>query len=75
MSFDWHDGPLTRAAPVDRTYRKTQAVHRFLNGACRAECTFDRGVMAWIKDAAPKRMGEVADEWWRRRQPGPDAAR
>ncbi|MCT8285666.1 DUF6434 domain-containing protein [Xanthomonas translucens] len=24
--------------------------------------------MAWIKDATPKNMGEVADEWLRRRR-------
>ncbi|MBD7921231.1 DUF6434 domain-containing protein [Xanthomonas bonasiae] len=75
MSFDWHDGPITRATPVDRTYRNTQAVRRFLSGTCGAEFKFDRGFMAWIKDGVPRSMGEVADEWLRRRRQGPEAAR
>ncbi|MFC3655071.1 DUF6434 domain-containing protein [Xanthomonas hyacinthi] len=36
MDFDWHNGPITRATPVDETYRNTQAVRRFLAGACHA---------------------------------------
>ena len=75
MSFDWHNGPITHATPVDKTYRNTQAVRRFLSGACGAEFKFDRGFMAWIKDGMPKSMGEVADEWLRRRRQGPEAAR
>ncbi|WP_244667415.1 DUF6434 domain-containing protein [Xanthomonas sp. D-109] len=75
MSFDWHNGPITRATPVDRTYRNTQAVRRFLSDTCGAEFKFDRGFMAWIKDGVPKSMGEVADEWLRRRRQRPEAAR
>lgn len=70
MDVDWHNGPITRATAVDENYRNTQAVRRFLAGACGAEFTFDRAFMAWIKDGAPKNMGDVADEWLRRRRPG-----
>ncbi|UKE55145.1 hypothetical protein KFS84_04695 [Xanthomonas translucens pv. graminis] len=70
MGFDWHNGPITRATAVDRTYRNTQAVRRFLAGACGAGFKFDRAFMAWIKDEAPKTMGDVADEWLRRQRAG-----
>ncbi|MXV12349.1 hypothetical protein DYQ93_15070 [Xanthomonas sp. LMG 8992] len=75
MRFDWHNGPITRATPVDDSYRTTQAVRRFLAGACVANVRFDRVFMAWIKDGAPKNMGEVADEWLRRRQTGSEPTR
>lgn len=75
MGFDWHNGPITRATPVDDSYRNTQAVRRFLAGACAANFTFDRAFMAWIKNGAPKNMGEVADEWLRRRQTGSEPTR
>ncbi len=32
MSFDWHAGPITRATQLDRHYRNTQKVRRFLVG-------------------------------------------
>ncbi len=67
MSFDWHAGPITRATPLDRHYRNTQKVRRFLVGECGKAFKFDRAFMAWIKSAAPATMGEVADEWLRRR--------
>ncbi|KNX77262.1 hypothetical protein DA83_02755 [Pseudomonas sp. 250J] len=67
MSFDWHAGPITRATPLDRHYRNTQKVRRFLVGECGETFKFDRAFMAWIKSAAPATMGEVADEWLRRR--------
>ncbi|MBI6895751.1 MULTISPECIES: DUF6434 domain-containing protein [unclassified Pseudomonas] len=67
MSFDWHAGPITRATPLDRHYRNTQKVRRFLVGECGEAFKFDRAFMAWIKSAAPATMGEVADEWLRRR--------
>ncbi|WIH05732.1 hypothetical protein KHF85_04395 [Xanthomonas translucens pv. graminis] len=70
MNVDWHNGPITRATPVDETYRSTQAVRRFLAGACGAEFKFDRAFMAWIKDGAPKSMGDVADEWLRLQRQG-----
>ncbi|MDL5365731.1 DUF6434 domain-containing protein [Xanthomonas sp. NCPPB 2654] len=75
MDVDWHNGPITRATQVDESYRSTQAVRRFLAGACGAEFKFDRAFMAWIKDGAPKNMGEVADEWMRRRRAGLESIR
>ncbi|QNH20022.1 hypothetical protein HEP73_00920 [Xanthomonas sp. GW] len=75
MDVDWHNGPITRTTPVDETYRNTQAVRRFLAGACGAGFKFDRAFMAWIKDGAPKNMGDVADEWLRRRRAGLSLAR
>ncbi|MBC3437995.1 hypothetical protein HU735_21475 [Pseudomonas sp. BW16M2] len=65
MSFDWHAGPITRATPLDRHYRNTQKVRRFLVAECGEAFKFDRAFMAWIKSAAPATMGEVADEWLR----------
>ncbi len=65
--FDWHADPITRQTPVTRTYRNTQNVRRFLRAECGEAFKFDRPFMAWIKDGQPKTMGEVADEWLRRR--------
>ncbi|WP_313650417.1 DUF6434 domain-containing protein [Pseudomonas soli] len=67
MSFDWHAGPITRAIQLDRHYRNTQKVRRFPVGECGEAFKFDRAFMAWIKSGAPATMGEVADEWLRRR--------
>jgi hypothetical protein len=50
--------------------RISQNVRRFLSAECGADFRFDRGFMAWIKDGTPKTMGDVADEWLRRRQLG-----
>ncbi|NYF20678.1 hypothetical protein HDC36_002139 [Xanthomonas sp. JAI131] len=75
MGVDWHNGPITHATPVDETYRKTQAVRRFLAGACGAGFKFDRAFMAWIMDGAPKNMGDVAAEWLRRQRAGLSPAR
>ena len=61
--FDWHADEITRATPVDKAYRNTQNVRRFLKQECGANFRFDRPFMAWIKDGAPKTMGDVVDEW------------
>jgi hypothetical protein len=65
-AFDWHSGKITRATPVTFSYRNTQNVRRFFVAQCGADFKFDRPFMAWIKDGAPKTMGDVADEWKRR---------
>lgn len=57
MSFDWHAGQITRTTPLDRHYRNTQKVRRFLVGKCGAAFKFDRAFMAWIKSGAPATMG------------------
>jgi len=65
--IDWHRDPITRATPVTSTYRNTQNVRRFLRTQCGNDFKFDRPFMAWIKDGKAKTMGDVADEWVRRR--------
>lgn len=66
MAFDWHSDPITRDTPVDRHYRNTQNVRRFMTGQCGPDFKFDRAFMAWIIDGVPKSMGQVVDEWRRR---------
>ncbi|WP_095064281.1 DUF6434 domain-containing protein [Pseudomonas sp. Irchel s3f19] len=68
MSFDWHAGPITRATPLDRNYRNTQKVRQFMVGECGDGFKFDRTFMAWIKGGEPVTLGDVADEWLRRRK-------
>ncbi|CAD6547446.1 hypothetical protein LMG24235_04422 [Paraburkholderia sabiae] len=67
MDFDWHGGHITRATLVDASYRNTQNVRRFLSAECGVDFRLDRDFMAWVIDGAPKSMGDVADEWSRRR--------
>ena len=66
--FDWHSDRITRATPITRTYRNTQNVRRFLRAQCGDGFKFDRPLMAWIKNGEAKTMGDVADEWRRRRK-------
>lgn len=65
--FDWHSDPITRDTPVTSDYRNTQNVRRFLKSQCGDDFVFDRPFMAWIKDGSAKTMGDVANEWLRRR--------
>lgn len=65
--FDWHADPIDRGTTVTPTYRNTQNVRRFLTAQCGAGFSFDRAFMAWIKDGTAKTMGDVADEWKRRK--------
>lgn len=67
MDFDWHGSPITRATAVDAAYRNTQNVRRFMVVQCGADFKFDRDFMAWIRNGTSKSMGDVADEWLRRR--------
>ena len=66
-SFDWHAYAIDRDTAVTATYRNTQNVRRFLTEQCGENFAFDRPYMAWIKDGRAKTMGDVADEWTRRR--------
>ena len=68
MKFDWHGGNITRATLVNDNYRNTQNVRRFLTTECGADFKFDRDFMAWVTNGTPKSMGDVADEWCRRRE-------
>jgi uncharacterized protein DUF6434 len=66
-AFDWHAGKITRSTPVTCTYRNTQNVRRFLRAQRGGDFKFDRPFMQWIKGGSAKTMGDVADEWLRRR--------
>jgi len=66
--FDWHCDPIFRTTPVTSTYKNTQNVRRFLIEECGENFRFDRSFMAWIKNGEAKTMGDVADEWLRRKQ-------
>ena len=66
--FDWHKDKIAANTPVTASYRNTQNVRRFLTAVCGADFKFDRDFMAWIKDGNAKTMGDVAEEWIRRRQ-------
>ncbi|MDG6401345.1 DUF6434 domain-containing protein [Pseudomonas quasicaspiana] len=66
MPTDWHSNAITRATPVDKTYKNTQNVRRFMLEQCGEKFRFDRDFMAWIRNDIPKTMGDVADEWQRR---------
>ncbi|MCX4143214.1 DUF6434 domain-containing protein [Paraburkholderia sp. SEWSISQ10-3 4] len=68
MNFDWHGGHITRTTPVDTAYRNTQNVRRFLIVECGPDFKFDRDFMAWIRNGTHKSIGDVADEWSRRRR-------
>nr|WP_314570145.1 DUF6434 domain-containing protein [uncultured Pseudomonas sp.] len=63
MNFDWHSAPITRYTPLDRGYRNTQNVRRFLTEACGPSFHFDRAFMVWLKSGEAKTMGQVADHW------------
>ncbi|AGE25969.1 DUF6434 domain-containing protein [Pseudomonas poae] len=66
MEFNWHSDSLTRATPVTSSYKNTQNVRRFMLEHCGAAFRFDRPFMAWIRDGAPKTLGDAVDEWQRR---------
>lgn len=65
MAFDWHSDTITRTTPLDKNYRNTQNVRRFLLVHCGDGFKFDRPFMAWIKNNEALTMGDVADEWLR----------
>ena len=68
MTFNWHSDLLTSATPLDKHYKNTQNVRRFMHEHCGADLRFDRNFMAWIRSGTPATLGDVVDEW-RRRQP------
>jgi hypothetical protein len=68
MTFDWHSDAIDPATPVDKRYKNTQNVRRFLLEQCGEGFRFDRAFMAWIRDDTPKTMGDVVDEWKRRQR-------
>lgn len=70
MKFDCHGGEISRTTKIDSDYRNTQNVRRFLSHQCGTDFKFDRELMAWVRSGAAENMGDVADEWSRRRVRG-----
>nr|WP_314423613.1 DUF6434 domain-containing protein [uncultured Erwinia sp.] len=66
MKIDWHSAVLTRSTVVDKHYKNTQNVRRFMVDECGANFRFDRDFIAWIVNGATKNLGDVVDEWKRR---------
>jgi len=66
MKIDWHSTMLTRETIVDRYYKNTQNVRRFMMQECGDSFRFDQEFMAWIRNCKPKTLGDVVDEWKRR---------
>ncbi len=66
-AFDWHCDPIERSTPLTQTYRMTQNVRRFLRAQCGDDFKFDVSFMTWVKSGAAVTMGDVADEWLRRK--------
>lgn len=67
MKIDWHSALLTRTTLVDKNYKNTQNVRRFMVKECGEDFRFDREFMMWIRNEDAKTLGDVADEWKRRR--------
>lgn len=66
MKIDWHSALLTRTTLVDKNYKNTQNVRRFMVKECGEDFRFDREFMMWIRNEDAKTLGDVADEWKRR---------
>lgn len=66
MKIDWHSSSLTRSTMVDKDYKNTQNVRRFMVDECGPDFRFDRKFMAWIRNDVPKNLGDVVAEWKRR---------
>lgn len=60
MKVDWHGAELTRATVIDRHYRHTQNVRRFMLAACGEAFRFDRDLMVWIRSGVPRPWAM----WW-----------
>jgi len=67
VDINWHSSTLTRATIVDKNYKNTQNVRRFMVNECGADFRFDREFISWIRNDVPKNLGDVVDEWKRRR--------
>ncbi|MEM7546428.1 MAG: DUF6434 domain-containing protein [Pseudomonadota bacterium] len=66
MSFDWHGGGLSRDLPLDRDFRMTQNVRRFIAAETGHPVRVPREFHDWLKAARPATLGHVIDEWVRR---------
>ena len=67
MEIDWHRAELTRSTPVDANYKNSQNVRRFMLSECGEGFRFDRDFIAWIRNDQPKNLGDVVEEWKRRK--------
>ncbi|AUU91297.1 hypothetical protein C2U55_20570 [Enterobacteriaceae bacterium ENNIH3] len=63
MKMDWHSALLTRSTAIDKHYKNTQNVRRFMMEQCGENFRFDRDFMAWIRNDIPKNLVDVVDEW------------
>ena len=66
METDWHSSSLTRSTIIDKNYKNTQNVRRFMVNECGPDFRFDREFMAWIRNDEPKNPGDLVAEWKRR---------
>jgi len=62
VKIDWHSSSLTRTTVVDKNYKNTQNVRRFMIDECSPDFRFDRAFMVCIRNDAPKNLGDVVDE-------------
>ncbi|MBU9811640.1 hypothetical protein J1781_04810 [Rahnella sp. C60] len=66
MKTDWHSSSLTSTTSIDKNYKNTQNVRRFMIKECGEDFRFDREFMMWIRNDDPKTLGDVVNEWKRR---------
>lgn len=66
MKIDWHSSLLTSTTSIDKNYKNTQNVRRFMIKECGEDFRFDREFMMWIRNDNPKNLGDVVNEWKRR---------
>lgn len=66
MKIDWHSSLLTSTTSIDKNYKNTQNVRRFMIKECGEDFRFDREFMMWIRNDDPKTLGDVVNEWKRR---------
>ncbi|MCS4271404.1 MULTISPECIES: DUF6434 domain-containing protein [Raoultella] len=75
MKIDWHSELLTRNTVIDKEYKNTQNVRRFMLRECGEDFRFDREFMTWIRNDVAKSLGDVVDEWKRRQRRQKESAR
>jgi len=66
LKIDWHSSLLTSNTSIDKNYKNTQNVRRFMIKECGEDFRFDREFMMWIRNDDPKTLGDVVNEWKRR---------
>jgi len=66
LKTDWHSSSLTTTTSIDKNYKNTQNVRRFMIKECGEDFRFDREFMMWIRNDDPKTLGDVVNEWKRR---------